>query len=1029
MINKIIEIALRERLLTTLFALVIIGLGYISYQKLPIDAFPDVSPVLVQIFTASEGLAPEEVEKLVTYPIEVAMNGLPGITRVQSVSTFGLSVVSIYFNDDTDIYFARQLVFERLEAARSEIPQGMGDPEMGPITTGLGQVYQYIIEGEGYDMMELRSIQDWIVKFQLRTVPGVTEVLSFGGNVRQYQIQVDPNELLSHHITLDKLIEAVEANNVNAGGSYIERGAEEYLVRGIGWTESLQDIENIKIGVKDGVPIYLKQVANVTFGPEIRRGVVTRNGEGEIVTGIVLKLIFTNTSKVIDAVKAKVAQINRSLPPGVKVRPFYDQADLVAKATDTVKDALLEGGVLVIIVLLLFLGNLRSALIVTLTLPLSILIAFILMNQMNMSANLMSLGGLAIGIGMMVDASVVMVENIFRHLSERQLANPAPEPLHIILESAREVGRPIVFAISIIIIVFLPLFTLQEVEGKLFSPMAYTISFALAGSLLLALTVVPVACSFLLAKGVQHKENFILRALKKGYRPLLDKAIAHRGLTVIIALIFLAGSLALFPFLGTEFVPILDEGSMLVRVTTAPSTSLRETTLISQELEKMLLQFPEVKNVISKVGRAELGGDPEPVNNSEIFVELAPESEWQTVNSKDELITKMNEQLMKFPGLSLNFSQPIAMRVDELISGVRAQIAIKLFGDDLDVLLEKGNQIAAIVRKVPGAADIKVEQVSGQPQVQIKIDRNKIARYGINVSEIQEVIRALIGGTAVGQVFEGQQRYDIFVRLQEPFRKDIDAIQDILVSAPDGRRLPLAQLATMTTVIGPKQISREANQRRLVIQLNVRGRDMGGFVEEAQRLVNEKVDLPSGYFVTWGGQFENQQRAMRRLSIILPLTIGLIFLMLFLTFNSGRLAALIIINVPFAMIGGLIALFVSGQYLSVPASVGFIALFGVAVLNGVVLVSYINQLRMEGQSVEDAVINGTMLRLRPVLMTALVASLGLVPLLLSTGTGSEVQRPLATVVIGGLVTSTLLTLLVLPALYGWFEKKKVAVEL
>ena len=1029
MINKIIEVAMRERLLTLLGALVVVALGVFSFTRLPIDAFPDVSPVLVQIFTESEGLAPEEVEKLITYPVEVAMNGLPGITRVQSISTFGLSVVSIYFEDDVDIYFARQLVFERLEAARADIPEGMGDPEMGPITTGLGQVYQYIVEGEGYDLMELRTIQDWIVKFQLRTVPGVTDVLSFGGKVRQYQILVEPHELLNYNVTLDQLLEAVRANNLNAGGSFLEKGSEEYLVRGLGWVETLEDIENIKIAEHQGVPIYVGDVAKVTFGPEIRRGVVTMNGEGEVVSGIVLKLIFTNTSKVIDAVKKKVEEINKSLPPGVRVRPFYDQADLVTKAIDTVKDALLEGGVLVVAVLLLFLGNFRSAVIVTLTLPLAVLVAFILMNQLDMSANLMSLGGLAIGIGMMVDGAVVMVENIFRHLTERTEADSPAKRTHVILEAAREVGRPIVFAISIIIIVFLPLFTLQEVEGKLFSPMAFTISFALAGSLIIALTVVPVLCSLLLTRRLRHKENVILRTIRRMYRPALEKVVDHRGVTVAVALVLLVLSLALFPFLGSEFVPILDEGSILVRVTTAPSTSLVETTNIAQKLEKILLGFPEVKNVISKIGRAELGGDPEPVNNAELFIELAPQDEWRTADTKEDLIAAMEARLSQFPGLLLNFSQPIAMRVDELISGVRAQIAIKLFGDDLETLLQKGNEIAAVVRNVPGAADVQVEQVAGQPYVQIKIDRRRIARYGINVSEVQQVVRALIGGTAVGQVFEGQKRYDIFVRLQKPFRKDVEAIKNILVSAPDGRNITLAQLATVSTVIGPKQISREANQRRLVIQLNVRGRDMGGFVEEARRRVQENVELPPGYFITWGGQFENQQRAMRRLAVIVPLTIGLIYLMLFLTFDSGKQAFLIILNVPFALVGGIVALFFSGQYLSVPASVGFIALFGVAVLNGVVMVSYINQLRLEGQELRQAVINGAMLRLRPVLMTALVASLGLIPLLLSTGTGSEVQRPLATVVIGGLVTSTLLTLFVLPTIYGWFEKERVGVEI
>ena len=1022
MINKIIEFAARQRLLILIFTILLIAVGIISFRRLPIDAFPDVTPVLVQVFTEAEGLAPEEVEKLITYPIEVAMNGLPDIREVKSISTFGLSVVSVYFNDNVDIYFARQLVFERLEAAKGEIPPGLGDPELGPITSGLGQVYQYYLQGEGYSLMELREIQDWIVKFQLRTVPGVTEILSFGGEVKQYQVQLNPDLLQKYDITLDEVLEVLKANNRNVGGNFIVRNAEEYLIRGLGWVSTLEDIRNIKVARRNDIPIYIRDVANVVFGPEIRRGLVTMNGKGEVVSGIVLKLLGENTSEVIENVKKKVEQINATLPEGVKVVPYYDQADLVQKAVGTVKDALLEGGILVVIVLLLFLGNIRSAFIVTLTLPLSALFAFILMNYTGMSANLMSLGGLAIGVGMMVDGSIVMVENINRLLSERRADGESAIP--IILEAAREVGRPIVFAISIIIIVFLPLFTLQEVEGKLFSPMAFTISFALAGSLIFALTLVPVLCTFFFSRGVKEKKNIIVAFLQSLYIPVLERVIRHRYFTIGVAAFLLIVSLALVPFLGTEFVPILDEGTIAVRVTLAPSTSLDQAAKISQALERRLLKYPEVKDVIPRVGRAEVGGDPEPVNNSEIYVILKPEEEW-TVPDKTTLVDKMREDLSRFPGVQLNFTQPIQMRVDELLSGVKAQLAIKLFGEDLKVLEAKGAEIQAVISSIPGAADVQLEQVAGKPQIQIKVNREQIARLGMNVDEVQEVVEMAIGGSTVGQVFEGQKRFDIFVRYQEPYRNNIERIKNILVSTPDGGRIPLSQVADIRTIVGPKQISRDNSQRRIAIQCNVEGRDMGSFVAEAKSRIATQVSLPPGYYVTFGGQFENQQRAMARLALIVPLTILLIFILLFSTFNSVRNAFLIILNVPFAMTGGIFALFLSGLYLSVPASVGFIALFGVAVLNGVVMVSYFNQLRDQGLDIHDAVVTGARLRLRPVLMTALVASLGLIPLLLSTGVGSEVQRPLATVVIGGLVSSTMLTLFVLPALYGWFERRRV----
>jgi cobalt-zinc-cadmium resistance protein CzcA len=1041
MIDRILGFSLKNRLLVVLFALGVLGGGAYAFTKLPIDAFPDVSPVLVQIITVPPGLAPEEVERLVTYPVEVAMNGLPGVSHTKSLSTFGLSQVSVYFHDDVDIYFARQLALERLQVAQEQIPPGLGEPMLGPITTGLGQVYQYVVRGPGHDLMELRAIQDWIVRYNLRTVPGVADVVSFGGGVKQYQVQVDPRALRQYDLTLAELEEALGANNRNVGGGYIMRGAEEYLIRGLGLAENLADLSNIIVATRGGSPIYVRNVATVTFGPEVRRGAATMNGQGEVVAGIVLKRIYENTSQVIQAVKAKVAEINRSLPDGVRVKPYYDQADLVARAVSTVQEALLEGAVLIVIVLFLFLGNVRSALVVTAMLPLSLLLAFMLMQQTDLSANLMSLGGLAIGIGMMVDGGVVMVENIYRHLSEAAHRPrehwsggavddpPMPEGfheprLHVILRSAREVGRPIVFAIAIIIIVFLPLFTLQGVEGKMFRPMALAISFAMLGSLVFSLTVIPVLCSLFL-KGGAETDTWLMRVIKRPYLPLLRWSLGNRRAVVLGAVTALAASLALVPFLGTEFVPQLEEGSIMIRPTLAPSAGLDEMTRTSTMIEPMVRTFPEVQDIVSLNGRAEAGGDPDPVNSAMTLVTLKPQDEWKTGRSKAELIEAIEQRLSKYPGLVLSFTQPIAMRVDELISGVRAQLAITLFGEGLDQLVSLGDQIQDVVLQIPGAEDVQTEQVTGQPQVQIKVDRTAISRYGLNVNDVLDVVETAIGGDEVGQVFEGVRRFDINVRLQEPYRRDVEEIRRLVIPGAGGASVPLAEVADVRVLTGPKQISHDNGQRRIVVQLNVRGRDMGGFVAEAQRQIAARVKLPPGYSVTWGGQFENQQRAMRRLAVIVPLTIGLIYLLLFSSFNSLSQAALIILNVPFALIGGILGLLISRQYLSVPASVGFIALFGVAVLNGVVLVSYINTLRREGKSLHDAVYEGTVLRLRPVLMTATVAILGLLPLLFSTGAGSEVQRPLATVVVGGLITSTALTLVLLPTLYGWFEGRRV----
>lgn len=1034
MIDRIISFSLHNRLVIVLMMLGIIGGGYVALRGLPIDAFPDVSPVLVQISTESPGLAPEEVERLITYPVEVAMNGLPGVEQVKSISAFGISQVSVYFRDDVDIYFARQLALERLTAAREQIPPGLGDPALGAITTGLGQVYQYILRSEGRSTLDLRSDQDWIVKYNLRGVPGVTDVLSFGGDVKEYQVRIDPRALLQHRLTLSEVRRAVSANNRNVGGGYITRGPEELLIRGVGLVEDLTDLGNIIVAQRGGSPVYLRDLGELALGPEVRRGAVTSDGKGEVVTGIVLKRIYENTSDVIRAVKAKVELINQALPKGTRIEPYYDQSELVERAVSTVRDALLEGAVLIVVILFLFLGNVRSALIVASMLPLSLLLAFALMRYAGISANLMSLGGLAIAIGMMVDGGVVMVENIYRHLSEES-AHPTAwsgagmsgtegareSKRHQILRAAREVGRPVVFAIAIIILVFLPLFTLEGVEGKMFRPMAFSIAFAMLASMILSLTVIPVLSAFFL-KGGSEEDTWIMRILKRPYLPMLGWALDNRKRLLSGAVAALGLSLAAVPFIGTEFVPALEEGSILYRATLAPSAGLDEGIRTASTLETLAKAFPEVDKVVSKIGRAEAGGDPEPVNNIEAIVTLRPESEWKSGRSKADLVEAMEVSFAKLPGVAMNFTQPIANRVDELLSGVKAQLAIQLFGDDLDRLVNTAQAIERTVKGVPGAADVQTEQVTGQPQVQIRIDRGAIARHGINVDDVQEALELAVGGENVGQVFEGVRRFDITVRLKEEFRLDVEAISNLLVPGPTGEaQIPLRQLADIRTVTGPKQISHQDGQRRIVIQLNVRGRDMGGFVAEAQQRIASGVNLPTGYFLTWGGQFENQQRAMKRLAIIVPITIGLIYLLLFASFGSLRQAALIILNVPFALIGGIGGLIVSRQYVSVPASVGFIALFGVAVLNGVVLVSYINSLRADGLGVRDAVYRGTVLRFRPVLMTATVAILGLLPLLFSSGAGSEVQRPLAAVVVGGLLTSTVLTLLLLPALYGWFE--------
>ena len=1025
MINAIIRFSVANRLIVLLLVAIMAAAGAYSLKNLPIDAVPDVTNVQVQILTAAPSLAPLEIERQITFPVEVAMSGLPNIEEIRSVSKFGLSAVTVVFHDGTDTYFARQLVLERLAQAREQIPENIGSPEMGPISTGLGEIYQYELrakEGSGYDATALRTIQDWNVRRQLLSVPGATEINSFGGYEKQYQVRLDPDKLQSYGLSLRDVYEAVGRNNANVGGAYIEKGSEQYLLRGLGLIENAEDIGNIVIKTgKEGVPVYVRDIAEVVTGATVRQGAVTANGEGEIVAGIVLMLKGENSRNVVEAVKERVEQIKKSLPNGVELVPFYDRTELIDRAIHTVEKNLIEGAIFVIVVLLLLLGNWRGALLVATIIPLSMLFAAILMKIFNVSGNLMSLG--ALDFGLIVDGAVVMVENAVRRRSEAQHENSREPPERTILESCLEVARPVVFAVAIIAIVYLPILSLRGVEGKMFVPMALTVVFALLGSLLLSLTYVPAMLTFILNGKVSEKESFLIRWAKRIYQPSFEFMLRYRSQALAIAVALVLISAAIFPFLGSEFIPRLDEGDLAVQIGRLPSVSLKESVSIATKTEEVLKSFPEVKTVISKTGRAEVATDPMGVEISDVFVSLKPHSEWTTVSSREELIKKMSEKLEReVPDGVFSFSQPIEMRVAELISGVRSDVAIKLYGDDLDTLRETGEKIVRTVGGVSGAEDVKLEATSGLPQLQIKPDRAAVARYGLNIEDVNDMVESIVAGKLAGQVFEGEQRFNLVVRLNEESGRDIETIKNLLLTSPTGARVPLSQIAEIKLVEGPAQISREDTRRRIGVELNVRGRDIGSFVEEAQAKIQKEVNLPPGYYLKWGGTFENLQRATERLLIVVPIALFLIFVLLFTTFGSVKQAILIYTGIPFAIVGGVFALALRGMPFSISAGVGFIALFGVAVLNGVVMVSYINELREQGKSVLDAVREGAQTRLRPVLMTALVASLGFIPMAMATSAGAEVQRPLATVVIGGLVTSTLLTLLILPTLYAWFER-------
>ncbi|OGF53445.1 MAG: metal transporter [Candidatus Firestonebacteria bacterium RIFOXYC2_FULL_39_67] len=1020
--NKFLTLILQQRFMVICITLILLAGGIAAWRNLPVDAFPDVTNTQVMIITQAPGLAPVEVERLISTPLEREMNGLPDVTMVRSLSKAGLSQVVVIFEDNANIYFARQIVFERLQAAKENLPQGF-DPELGPISTGLGEIYQYTLEGKNVDLTELRTVQDWIIRPQLRSIPGVTEVNSFGGFAKQYQVIVDPDKLVKYGLTLRIITEALRNNNSTAPANYIVKGEEQIVVRGDGLARSLNDIANIVVAANDGSSVYIRDVAEVQIGHEIRWGAATRDGKGETVVGMAVMLKDADSKIVVDKVKLEIKKIEERLPNGIKIKPFYDRTDLIKACINTVVKALLEGGVLVIIVLFLFLGDFRAASVVCLALPLSALITFIMMKWFGLTANLMSLGGLVVAMGMIVDASIVVVENIFRHLSEKKLRS-AGDKVYVCLNATAEVARPVFFAILITIITKVPLFALQAIEGKMFKPMALTLIFAMAGSLLVSLTIIPVVSSYLIKGKAKDEENAIIRRIKGMYLPVLHTAMRFKKITIGTALVIFIISVYLVKFVGTEFLPYLDEGSIVINVTKYPTVSLDESKRIGTQIEELLLKFPEVDTVVTKTGRAEIAEDPMGPEQNDVFVTLKERKYWKA-KSKIELVAGMDEELSKLRGIKLGFSQPIALRVNELISGIKSDVAVKLFGYDLALLAQKAEEIERVLAGISGANDVKVEQVGGFLQLDIKIDRLAIARYGINVGDVNEIIETAVGGKTVSTIYEEDRRFNLAVRFPVTRRNSEKAIQNILITSPQGQRVPLGQLAKINLIEAPNQISRENGMRRVVIEANVRGRDIGSFVAEAQsKTKNIETSLPPGYFIGWGGQFENQQRAMKTLRIVVPIVIFAIFIMLFMTFGSLRPAALVIMNLPFSWVGGILTVFLFNITLSVSAVVGFITLFGIAVANGTVLVAFFIQLRHEGMALKEAVIKGCEVRLRPLLMTSLTAVLGLIPVLLASGPGAEIQKPLAAVVMGGLVTSFFLTMVVLPVLYSWFEKEK-----
>jgi len=1033
MIEALISGGLQNRILVVVLAIGLGLFGINALKTLSVDAFPDVTNVQVQVATEATGRSPEEVERFITVPLEIAMTGLPGLTEMRSLNKNGLSLITLVFTDNTDVYFARQLVMERLMEVSHNMPEGI-TPILGPVSTGLGEVYQYTLDkaddGQNTlsqaELMRRREVQDWVVRPLLRGIQGVAEINSQGGYIKQYQVLVNPDRLHHYNIALGDVFNALAQNNANSGGGVLPHYAEQYLIRGVGLIRDVADIGNIVLKEAHSVPIHIHDVAEVKIGHEVRVGAVIKNGYTESVGGIVMMLRGGNAKEVVSHIKARVQEINgkNMLPDGLKIVPYYDRSELVDAALHTVTKVLMEGIALVVIILILFLGDLRSSVIVVCTLVVTPLATFIVMNQLGISANLMSLGGLAIAIGLIVDGSVVVVENAFTLLGIRK--GRATSRIKVVLAAAMEVATPVLFGVGIIIVVFLPLMTLQGMEGKMFSPLAFTIAIALLISLILSLTLTPVLCSFLLKGHDKHDhDTAIIAFMKRPYLKLLDMALQHGKLVVLVAAGLFAGTIAILPFLGSSFIPEMKEGSIVPGINRTPNISLDESIKMESAAMRMIMDIPGVLSAVSGLGRGESPADAQAQNESTPIISLKPRDQWPKGWDQDTIADAMRDKLnTSLPGIQVVMAQPISDRVDEMLTGVRSDLAVKVFGDDLEQLKATANAIAKVAANVKGSQDIRVERLTGQQYLSISVNREAIARHGINASAVHDVIETAIGGKTATEIYEGERRFSAAVRLPENFRNSIEAIDAILLTSTNGARVPLGDLADIRLSDGPSQISREMGKRRIVIGVNVRDRDLGGFVAELQQAVAQQVKLPEAYYLEWGGQFQNMERALGHLKIIIPITIGAIFFLLFMLFNSLRFAALIILVLPFASIGGVVSLFITGEYLSVPASVGFIALWGIAVLNGVVLVSYIRNLRDNGLSQIDAIRQGCAQRFRPVMMTATIALLGLVPFLFATGPGSEVQRPLAIVVIGGLITSTLLTLVMLPTLYRWFEEKR-----
>ncbi len=1023
MLRRIIDYHLDHPWVVLFGLVVLVAAGLSALYQTPIDAFPDLTNNQVTVITEAPGMAPVEVEQLVTFPIESSMMGLPYTAEVRSISKLGLSMVTIVFADSVDNYFARQLVNERLNEARGRIPAGL-EPALGPVATAFGEVYRYTLEGEGYSTMELKTLHDWEIKYQLQAVPGVADINTWGGHTRQYEIEVDPYRLHARGLTLRDVFERVRENNHNFGGGFVEHASEQYTVRGLGRIGSERDLGAIVLAAHQGTAVYLRDVAEVKIGQMPRQGAVTRDGKGETVSGMVIMLRGQNSKTVIERVKQALDGIRRSLPEGVSIVPFYDQSVVIDGTIRTVRYNLLQGGALVVAILFLFLGNLRAALIVAAVIPLSMLVAFLGMRWFGITANLMSLG--AIDFGVIVNGAVIMIENYLWRLRARpnhHLPLTSDQSLGLVRSAAHQVSRPILMGIGIIIAVYVPILSLQGLEGRMYRPMAVTVCAALLGSLVLTLAAVPAASRLLLGRSTKKAREPYMDRARQVYRRIVNHVLDHRVLVVTAGSLLIAAALGSLRFIGTEFMPRLDEGSVLVQAIRLPSISLSKSVDIGLEVERTLLEFPEVTGVVSTLGRPDLATEAMGIYESDGFVNLKPPEQWTTADTKEGLTQAMAAALSKIPGVVYNFTQPMAMRLAETISGVRADVAVKIFGPDEQILDRSADEVLQVLGRVPGAADVQKQVFSGAAEWQVVVDREELARYGLNVSDVRDLVQAAVGGKAVTEVIDGRRRFQIVVRLPESYRRDRDALGSILLAAPAGEQVSLGRVAEIRRSSGPEVVHREDSQRRMVVQCNVRGRDVGSFVAEAQRRIQMAVDLPTGYYLTWGGQFENQQRATQRLMFVLPAVLLVIFMLLFLTFRSARQSLLVLLIVPFASVGGIAALWLRGMNLNVSASIGFIAVFGVAVLDGLVMVSTNNSLLEKGRSIREAVVEGAVTRLRPVLMTSVLASLGFLPMAMATSIGAEVQRPLATVVIGGLISSTILTLLLLPALYSWFLPK------